>query len=51
MGLAEEDWISLITEIPASVVAFEDFVKIAQKCDVIVALTHMRTHNDIKLAE
>ena len=60
MGLAEEEWIHFITEIPASIMGYVDFIETAKRlckyfkevenCDVIIALTHMRTPNDVILA-
>lgn len=60
VGLAEEDWLHLINFEEDNIV-FEDFILCAkrltkllkeeEKCDLIIALTHMRTHNDVKLAK
>ena len=61
IGLAEHDWLTLITEISPEVLGYEDFVecgrKLAkylreyEKCDLVVALTHMRVPNDKLLCE
>lgn len=60
MGLAEEEWLGLVTEIDPNILDYEDFVDCAkrlcllfkkEKCDLIVALTHMRNPNDLRLAE
>ena len=60
VGLAEEDWLHLIN-FGEDEMIFEDFVSCSKrltkilteehKCDLIIALTHMRSHNDVKLAE
>ena len=56
IGLAEEEWLGLITEIDLKIIGYEDFVICAkrltkflresEKCDLIIALTHMRVPND-----
>ncbi|EGR28866.1 ser thr protein phosphatase family protein, putative [Ichthyophthirius multifiliis] len=61
MGLAEADWLNSVSEIDLSLVKYEDFVacgrrltkimKEQYKCDLIIALTHMRVPNDIKLGQ
>eukprot|EP00330_Aristerostoma_sp_ATCC50986_P005806 CAMPEP_0114586418 /NCGR_PEP_ID=MMETSP0125-20121206/9652_1 /TAXON_ID=485358 ORGANISM="Aristerostoma sp., Strain ATCC 50986" /NCGR_SAMPLE_ID=MMETSP0125 /ASSEMBLY_ACC=CAM_ASM_000245 /LENGTH=212 /DNA_ID=CAMNT_0001781857 /DNA_START=62 /DNA_END=700 /DNA_ORIENTATION=- len=60
MGLAEYDWFNLLPLTPDELV-YEDFVECArrmtkflreeEKCDIVIALTHMRNHNDEKLAQ
>ena len=59
MGLVEEDWITTLSH-PPSGLLFTDFVqkgrelehalRTTHKCDVIIALTHMRWPNNEKLA-
>ena len=60
VGLAEEDWMHLICCFDKGVVIenflscskrLAKFLKEEYKCDLLIALTHMRTYNDIKLAE
>ncbi|XP_065211905.1 trifunctional nucleotide phosphoesterase protein YfkN isoform X2 [Planococcus citri] len=60
IGLVEEEWIDTLATINADELTFMDFVDVAQKlsaqlkeegCDYVIALTHMRTRNDKKLAE
>jgi len=60
IGLAEYDWLVLL-RFPSDHLIYEDFVDCAKRltkflreeqgCDMVIALTHMRTHNDEKLAE
>jgi hypothetical protein len=56
MGLIEYDWIVTQSKIKKNDYLYEDFVSKAEelseyfkkeKCDVIIALTHMRSHNDV----
>ena len=61
MGLAENDWIPTLEEGIDEMMKYEDFIEYGKKltkflredkkCDLVIALTHNRTHNDIKLAE
>ncbi len=60
MGLIEEEWLETVPVLPPNIV-YQDFVEIGLQysnflryekgCDMIICLTHMREHNDIKLAE
>ncbi|XKL59322.1 hypothetical protein PGB90_000338 [Kerria lacca] len=59
IGLVELEWIDTIPTLNADELTFIDFVDVAQKlgkqlkgegCDYVIALTHMRTRNDKKLA-
>ena len=53
MGLAEEDWLHVVNSIEEEDIIFEDYLHCAkrlnkflreeQKCDMVIALTHMRT--------
>lgn len=59
--LAESSWVKDILTFPKEDVIYLDFVETAKKfnkmlrnehsCDVVIALTHMRSSNDRKLAE
>lgn len=59
MGIAEEEWLGVITTISPEVIEYEDFIECAKrlsknlrekhKCDIVIALSHMRNPNDIKL--
>ncbi|KAF5300545.1 hypothetical protein FQR65_LT09166 [Abscondita terminalis] len=60
VGLVELEWLDTLPTINPEEVTYLDFVEAGQKlsaqlkqegCDYIIALTHMRTPNDIKLAE
>ncbi|XP_044741798.1 trifunctional nucleotide phosphoesterase protein YfkN isoform X2 [Chrysoperla carnea] len=60
LGLVEKEWLDTLTTINPEEVTFLDFVEAGQKlgaqlkqegCDFVIALTHMRTPNDIRLAE
>ncbi|KAF5285172.1 hypothetical protein FQA39_LY16739 [Lamprigera yunnana] len=60
VGLVELEWLDTLPTINPEEVIYLDFVEAGQKlsaqlkqegCDYIIALTHMRTPNDIKLAE
>lgn len=61
MGLIEMGWIATLNCIDLDEVKFEDFVtcgnRLAKelrevyKCDYVIALTHMRNDNDMRLAE
>eukprot|EP00127_Corallochytrium_limacisporum_P006869 Clim_evm84s236 gene=Clim_evmTU84s236 len=61
LGLIEKDWIDTLAVIESEDVEYEDFVKCGRRlardlreregCDLIVALTHMRQPNDLRLAD
>uniref|UniRef100_A0AAR5P327 5'-Nucleotidase C-terminal domain-containing protein n=1 Tax=Dendroctonus ponderosae TaxID=77166 RepID=A0AAR5P327_DENPD len=60
VGLVEKEWLDTLATINPEEVTFLDFVEAGQKlaaqlkqegCDYVIALTHMRTPNDVKLAE
>lgn len=60
MGLVEREWLDTLPTIDPNEVTFIDYVKagnqltddlLKEGCDFIIALTHMRTPNDINLAE
>lgn len=60
MGLVEKEWLDTLPTIDPKEVTYTDFSKTAKKlatqlrnegCDLIIALTHMRTPNDCKLAK
>lgn len=61
MGLAEIDWVTTLNCIDLDDVDYEDFIscgnKIAkrlredEKCDLVIALTHLRSNNDQLLAQ
>ena len=60
VGLVEESWIDTLGTVDPKYLEFQDFVEVGKKlatelreenCDAVIALTHMRTNNDIKLAE
>ncbi|XP_045472660.1 mannosylglucosyl-3-phosphoglycerate phosphatase isoform X3 [Harmonia axyridis] len=60
IGLVEKEWLETLATINPDETTFFDFCEAGQKlgnqlreegCDYIIALTHMRTPNDIKLAE
>ncbi|CRL06860.1 CLUMA_CG019615, isoform A [Clunio marinus] len=59
MGLVEKEWLETIPTIDPNEVTFIDYIEagnrlandlIKEGCDVIIALTHMRTPNDLNLA-
>lgn len=59
IGLVEKEWLETLPTIDPREVTFIDFIKVGQDlakslldegCDIIIALTHMRTPNDIELA-
>lgn len=60
-GVAEEDWLSLLTEDYQGQLDYIDIVKYSdykvdqlrnkQECDIVIALTHMRVPNDKKLCQ
>ncbi|XP_035221004.1 trifunctional nucleotide phosphoesterase protein YfkN-like isoform X2 [Stegodyphus dumicola] len=61
IGLVEEEWLATLSTIEADEVTYIDFVtegrklaiqlKEKENVDYVIALTHMRTPNDIRLAE
>lgn len=60
VGLVEQEWLDTLATINPDEVTFLDFVEAGRKlgaqlkqegCDYVIALTHMRTPNDVKLAE
>ncbi|KAG9508535.1 yfkN, partial [Fragariocoptes setiger] len=61
IGLIEEEWLSTLSTISPSDVIYKDFcvegrqlatwLKQEHQVDYVIALTHMRTPNDIKLAD
>jgi 5'-nucleotidase len=55
MGLIEEDWVMTQNKIKSNEYIYIDFISKAKElckefkeesCDIIIALTHMRTYND-----
>ncbi|XP_045127274.1 5'-nucleotidase-like isoform X3 [Portunus trituberculatus] len=60
VGLVEKEWLETLATINADEVTFTDYVDRGRElasslkkegCDYVIALTHMRTPNDIRLAE
>ncbi|XP_050733996.1 5'-nucleotidase-like isoform X2 [Eriocheir sinensis] len=60
IGLVEQEWLATLATINADEVTFTDYVDRGRElatslknegCDYVIALTHMRTPNDIRLAE
>ncbi|XP_018022748.1 mannosylglucosyl-3-phosphoglycerate phosphatase isoform X2 [Hyalella azteca] len=60
VGLVEREWLDTLATINSEQVTFTDYVEAGKKlaaelrqqgCDYIIALTHMRTPNDVRLAE
>ncbi|XP_026333731.1 snake venom 5'-nucleotidase-like isoform X2 [Hyposmocoma kahamanoa] len=60
IGLVEQEWLDTLATINPEEVTFIDFLQAGSKlasqlkqegCEYVIALTHMRTPNDIKLAE
>lgn len=60
MGLVEKEWLDTLPTIDPNEVTYIDYVEagnrladdlIKEGCDVIIALTHMRTPNDLNLAQ
>lgn len=60
MGLVEKEWLDTLPTIDPNEVTYIDYVEAGNRlaedllkegCDVIVALTHMRTPNDLNLAQ
>jgi len=59
MGLIEEEWLATLATLERGDVTYEDFVPVARRltaklradgADAVIALTHMRSPNDKKLA-
>lgn len=60
IGLVEKEWLDTLPTIDPKEVTYIDYAKAGNQladellnegCEVIIALTHMRTPNDIRLAE
>nr|CAD7195994.1 unnamed protein product [Timema douglasi] len=60
IGLVEQEWLDTLATINPDEVTFLDYIEVGRKlgaqlkeegCDYVIALTHMRTPNDIRLAE
>jgi len=61
IGLAEREWVYETPSLELDEIIYEDFVKCARrlttqlketdKCDLVIALTHLRNPNDIKLGK
>ena len=60
IGLVEKEWLDTLSTINPEEVTYTDYVESGQAlakelrgkgCQFIIALTHMRTPNDIRLAE
>ncbi|CAH1714900.1 unnamed protein product [Chironomus riparius] len=60
MGLVEKEWLDTLPNIDPNEVTYIDYVKagnqladdlLKEGCDIIIALTHMRTPNDLNLAQ
>ncbi|KAF2359498.1 Calcineurin-like phosphoesterase domain ApaH type, partial [Trinorchestia longiramus] len=60
VGLVEQEWLDTLATINIEQVTFTDYVEAGNKlaaqlrqqgCDYVIALTHMRTPNDVRLAE
>lgn len=60
MGLVEKEWLDTIATIDPNEVTFIDYIEAGNRladdllkegCEVIIALTHMRTPNDLNLAK
>lgn len=60
MGLVEKEWLDTLPTIDPNEVTYIDYVEAGNRladdlekegCDVIIALTHMRTPNDLNLAQ
>ena len=59
IGLIEKDWLNTLSAVPSTSVDYRDFVEVgraqaqrmrASGVDLVVAMTHMRSPNDEKLA-
>lgn len=60
IGLVEKEWLDTLPTINPEQITFIDYVEAGEKlasqlkkegCDYVIALTHMRTPNDVQLAE
>lgn len=60
MGLVEKEWLDTLPTIDPNEVTYIDYIEagnrladdlLKEDCDVIIALTHMRTPNDLNLAQ
>lgn len=60
MGLIEEEWLATLATLERSDIIYEDYVEVARRlcgqlraegADAVIALTHMRTPNDRRLAQ
>lgn len=60
MGLVEKEWLDTLPTIDPKEVTYNDFIRVGNQlaaqlkkdgCEIVIALTHMRTPNDIKLAK
>ena len=61
IGLVEKEWLDTLASVNPNEVIYNDFVEVANNlsrklkdednCDIVIALTHMRNPNDIRLAE
>ncbi|XP_051525905.1 trifunctional nucleotide phosphoesterase protein YfkN-like [Myxocyprinus asiaticus] len=60
LGLVEEDWLDTLSTVDKANIEYRDYVCTANRlsqhlrecgADLIIALTHMRWHNDIRLAK
>lgn len=60
IGLVEREWLDTLSTIDSNEVTYSDFIEVGHElstqlrkdgCDIVIALTHMRNPNDIKLAE
>lgn len=60
MGLVEKEWLDTLPTIDPNEVTYIDYIEAGNKladdllkdgCDVVIALTHMRTPNDLNLAQ
>lgn len=60
IGLVEREWLETLATVDPTEVTYIDYVEAGNKlaaelrfegCELIIALTHMRTHNDLNLAK
>ncbi|KAL1465097.1 hypothetical protein WDU94_004691 [Cyamophila willieti] len=60
MGLVEQEWLETLASVDPEEITYLDYCEVGHKlgaqlrnegCDYVIALTHMRTPNDIRLAE
>jgi len=60
MGLIEEEWLECMSCVDPTTIEYKDFLEVGQSladelkdvgADIVIALTHFREHNDIKLLE